>query len=253
MGKYIFVDRRIRKIEEDTLKKMGYKIIKVSYMNSVYEEISSHVDIFILKLDDTLIIQRKMYEELLKSSSEFNEFLSENSINKKVSVVVSDEVITQKYPNDIKFNVCNISNNAIHNFKYTDKLALRIIEEKKLNKININQGYSNCSIAVVDDNSCVVTDKSIYQKLKANAIDVLLVENVERKIKLLDASGKKYSNMHGFIGGTVGRLDNKVIIFGDLNYIDSNNLIRNFLKAKNLEIVEFKNLEVIDYGGIILI
>ena len=77
MGKYIFVDRRIRKIEEDTLKKMGYKIIKVSYMNSVYEEISSHVDIFILKLDDTLIIQRKMYEELLKSSSQFNEFLSE--------------------------------------------------------------------------------------------------------------------------------------------------------------------------------
>ena len=59
--------------------------------------------------------------------------------------------------------------------------------------------------------------------------------------------------MHGFIGGTIGRLDNKVIIFGDLNYIDSNNLIRNFLKAKNLEIVEFKNLEVIDYGGIILI
>ena len=34
--------------------------------------------------------------------------------------------------------------------------------------ININQGYSNCSIAVIDSNSAIVTDKNIAEILIKN-------------------------------------------------------------------------------------
>ena len=61
----------------------------------------------------------------------------------------------------------------------------------------------------------------------------------------------KYSDKKGFIGGVISRIDDNIIISGDLNKIDQNNSIRNFIKSKNLNIIEFKGLDVIDYGGII--
>ena len=60
-----------------------------------------------------------------------------------------------------------------------------------------------------------------------------------------------YSEKNGFIGGCIVRIDDKIIVFGDLSKIDSQNKIRNFINAKNLEIIEFKELDVIDYGGLI--
>lgn len=71
----------------------------------------------------------------------------------------------------------------------------------------------------------------------------------EPDIKLLSESG--YSNKKGFIGGAISKIDDKIIVFGDLSKIDSKNKIRNFILSKNLEILEFKGQDVVDYGGII--
>ena len=57
--------------------------------------------------------------------------------------------------------------------------------------------------------------------------------------------------MTGFIGGAISRLDDYVIVFGDLEKIDKNNIIRSYITKKGLEIIDFKGLDVIDYGGII--
>ena len=117
--------------------------------------------------------------------------------------------------------------------------------------IDINQGYSNCSIAVIDDKSVVVTDKKIAEKLIENDIDVLLLEE-NLDIKLLKNDGK-YSKMNGFIGGCMSRIENKIIIFGDISKKDKEKKIRNFIQSRNLELVSFKGLDVIDYGGVLVI
>ena len=57
--------------------------------------------------------------------------------------------------------------------------------------------------------------------------------------------------MDGFIGGAISRIENNIFISGDLRKIDNDNKIRNFIKERNLNIISFDNLEVIDYGGII--
>ena len=57
--------------------------------------------------------------------------------------------------------------------------------------------------------------------------------------------------MNGFIGGAIGKAHNNVIVFGDLNKIDKENQIRNFIKIRNLKLIDFKDLDVIDYGGIL--
>ena len=167
------------------------------------------------------------------------------------NVICGKNKVGSKYPLDVLYNVCSIGENVIHNFKYTDEKILEIIQKEKLNMIDINQGYSNCSIAVIDDKSVVVTDKKIAEKLIENDIDVLLLEE-NLDIKLLKNDGK-YSKMNGFIGGCMARVKNKIIIFGDISKIDKEKKIRNFIQSRNLEIVYFNGLDVIDYGGVLVI
>lgn len=251
MNRYVFVDSRIRKIEEEKLKSCDFNIIKLVKSNSVYEEISSHVDIFISKLENTLIIEKNMYDNLKKNSDTFNKLLNDSEVLENLNIIVSDDVVGRNYPLDIKYNVCSIYKNVIHNFKYTSKDILKTIELKNFNKINIKQGYSNCSIAVIDNTSCIVQDISIKKELENQGIYCLLVKDVNKNIKLLNNG--EYSNMNGFIGGAIANIDDKIIVFGDLSYIDNENIIRNFITSKNKKIIEFKNFDVIDYGGIVVI
>lgn len=232
----IIVDKKIRKCEEEYLKSLGYNIWKVENSNNVYDEISSHADIFFTKLNDKIVVEPTFYDKL---NSCYDKCIKGNSI------------LREEYPFDIAYNVCQIGRNVIHNFKYTDKKVMEIIKDEKLNMININQGYSNCSIAVIDENSAIVTDKKISDILKKNNIDVLLIED-KIDIKLLK-NNNEYSNMSGFIGGCIARLDDKIIIFGDRKYIDRNNKIEEFVKRRKLKLVDFKNIPVIDYGGIVSI
>lgn len=236
----IIVDNRIRKIEMEFLNKLDRNILALPSINNVYEEISSHVDIYISKIKDTLIIEKAMYDNI-----------KEKVLDNDICIVRGNETVKNPYPNDILYNVCVIGNNAIHNFKYTDKKLLEIIDKKGLNKININQGYSNCSIAVIDDNSAIVSDKKIGNMLQEYGIDTLYIDE-KLDIKLLDKKGN-YSKMSGFIGGAIERMENNVIVFGDLNKIDKENKIRNFITSRNLNVIDFKGFDVIDYGGIIKI
>jgi len=110
------------------------------------------------------------------------------------------------------------------------------------------QGYTNCSIAVIDENSAIVTDKGLYKILQKNNINVLYLE-YEPDIKLL--LDGKYSTKKGFIGGAISRIGNRIIITEELNKIDKEEKIRKFITMRNIDIIEFKNLDVIDYGGIL--
>ncbi len=235
---YILIDKRMRNVEKNMLKYLGYKLVPIETSNNVYAEISSHVDIFTTKIGDTLIVEKSKYDDLvfMLKDTEYN-------------IISGKENVEMKYPNDIKYNVCIIGNYAVHNFKYTDKVVLKELKENGYELINVEQGYTNCSVAVIDESSVITTDRKIAEKLIANNISVLLLDYTP-DIKLKDEYGN-YSNMNGFIGGAIGRVDNNIIVFGDLNKIDRENKIRDFIKIRNLKLIDFKDLDVIDYGGIV--
>ena len=44
--KYLLIDERMRDVEKQTLKNLGYELIEIKKSINVYPEISSHVDIF---------------------------------------------------------------------------------------------------------------------------------------------------------------------------------------------------------------
>lgn len=235
---YILIDPRMRNVEKNTLKYLGYELVPIQRSNNVYPEISSHVDIFTTKIGDTLVVEKSQFEDLtfMLKKSEYN-------------IVRGKEQIEMHYPDDIKYNVAIIGKYAVHNFKYTDKKVLKLLQEGGYELIDVEQGYTNCSIAVIDDTSVITTDKKIAERLRANNLSVLLLDYTP-DIKLLDEHGR-YSSMQGFIGGAIGKVDNNIIIFGDLEKIDKDGQIRKFITDRHLTIVEFNGLDVIDYGGIL--
>ena len=57
--------------------------------------------------------------------------------------------------------------------------------------------------------------------------------------------------MQGFIGGATGILGNKFILFGDSKYLENREIILNHIKKYGLELVEFEDEVIYDFGGII--
>lgn len=215
--KNLLIDERIRKIEYDFLARYFY-VIKIPLSNCVYDEISGHSDIFYCSVKDKIIC-------------------APNSPIIKNSFILGNSEVKSKYPENIGYNACQIGENIIGS-KYTD------------NTINPNiivkQGYTKCSVAVTGHNSCITADKEIYEKLKNKGIEVCLIE--ERNIKLLNRDGKP-TNMQGFIGGASFVFDNKFVLFGDIEKLESKEKITDHLRKHNLELIDFKGLEVYDYGG----
>lgn len=234
----IIIDERMRKIEKEKLKDLGYKLIEIPENKNVYEEISSHVDIFTCKIGNKLIVEPSIYESI------------KQRVAKNYSIEQGQENVEKKYPYDIKYNVCTIGKKSLHNFEYTDYKIKEELTKQGYELINTTQGYTNCSISVIDDNSAIVTDKGLYKILQKHNIDVLYLE-YQPDIKLLTSNG--YSKRNGFIGGAISRIGENIIIFGDLNKIDKDKKIRKFIFSKKLNIIDFKELDVIDYGGIVLL
>ena len=233
MDKVVFIDNRMRNIEKKKLNELGFKLIEIPTCKNIYDEISSHVDIFCTKIKDTIVVEKSLFKDIVNSCE---------------NIVEGNSFVANRYPYDICYNVCVIGNFVVHNFDYTDKVVLELINKYGLKKINVNQGYSKCSIAVIDNNSVIVSDKKIANKLLNYGIDVLLIKDFGN-IKLLNKNNE-YSYMNGFIGGCIFRLENKIFICGDLEKLD--NRIREFIQKRNLEIIDFKGLDIIDYGGILV-
>ena len=226
----IIIDSRMRNEEKEYLKKYG-ELIEIECQDCVYDEISAHPDIFFCKINDQIFQAPNL------------------KLEKQLKTQKGSSSVGKQYPDDVKYNICQIGKKIIHNFKYTDSLVNDYINSIGLEKINIKQGYTKCSIAVTSENSCITSDEGIYKTLQTENIDVLLLRD---EIIHLQDKNKNITNMNGFIGGSSCIIDNKFILFGDSDKLNSKSKLVDFLNKQKLELIDFKNLEIIDYGGVIL-
>ena len=215
--KKLIIDSRIRDIEYEFLSKY-FDVIKLPLSNDVYEEISGHSDIFYAKINDKIIC-------------------APNSPIIYENFKIGYKKVGNTYPDDVLYNVCQIGDKVIGS-KYADKSIKP--------QILVKQGYVKCSIAVTGNCSCITTDKKIAKVLQANNIDASYIE--ENNIKLLKRD-RTISKMSGFIGGATLTFDNKFVLFGDVNRLDSKEKILTHLNKYKLELIEFKGYDVYDYGG----
>jgi len=241
VAKYIVVDFRMRKVEKEYFRSLGYEIIENGFNLNLYDEIAAHVDIHYLKVG-----------EMVFSAPEKKGALPFNTVSCTTQ-------LGGTYPEDIPYNVCIVGKNAIHNFKYTDNIVKFYLERHEYNMIDVEQGYANCSTCVLDDNTCITSDIGIARALMDNGVDTLYVCEPDIKLKkristvFKDESRMSFENspMQGFIGGAMARVGDTVVVFGDINNLVNGTKIRKFIEKKGLKLHHFEGLDVVDYGGVL--
>lgn len=227
------VDKRITHNMQNTLLDLDIKIIKTTECPNTYNAIKCHPDISLCKLyDNNIVVAPNVYD-----------YYSKTLKNYGFNVIKGSSLIQNKYPHNISYNVAIFGNYAIHNFKYTDPEILKFLEENNIQKIDVEQGYSKCSICIVDENSIITSDKGIMKASLSFDIDCLLIR--QGFIDLFDMN-------YGFIGGCSGSISSDTIaFFGDIKKHPDYNQILSFITKKNKKIVCLSQENLLDLGSLI--
>lgn len=147
------------------------------------------------------------------------------------------------YPGDAALNVKLIKNRYIHKRGVTAPELSSLLAAKGLAPIYVNQGYCGCSIALIDENSAITSDKGIADAMQESGYDVLLIPPGGITLKGYD---------EGFIGGTCGKLSPSLLAFtGTLEALPYRNLILDFLSVKKISPIFLTKMPCFDCGGII--
>lgn len=220
------------KIITDTISSFGYEIIPTDSVNEFisYERkhadmqcITINNDIFVLPCCDNLINALKLHQK---------------------SVVLSSKRPKGDYPNNILLNAKVVSDLVIGKIKNLDPLFVQHCIGRGYRFIDVNQGYSACSICKVTEKAIITADISIYNALKNTDIEVLRIS--EGYINLHNAKGEEY----GFIGGASMKLsEDSILFFGDLDTHPDAVDIRAFCKSQNVSVFEIKDFDLTDIGG----
>jgi len=218
------VDGRIALEMEKTLEERDIRLIKTLPVKEVMPEIAYHPDIMMHHLGKERVIVAPNTPEKLVYALE----------NEKFEIIIGNRELKEKYPKDIPYNVARLGKFAICNVKNTDELLLEKLMEEGAQLIDVSQGYSKCSVCVVDSNSIITSDKGIAKKTLEYGIDVLLIDPGNIELKGMD---------YGFIGGATGFLSHNELAFaGCLEKHPQYSMILNFmLKHEKNSINLYKN------------
>ncbi|NMB08897.1 MAG: hypothetical protein GX981_10985 [Tissierellia bacterium] len=229
----VIIDGRISEEAKKNLKNLGLNIIPTIECKQVSKPISYHPDIVIHPINhNTLIIAPNVfdyYEEMLSGMG--------------IRLLKGETNLGENYPMDIAYNVGRIGNYAVHNLKYMDEKLKFYLEKEGLELIHVEQGYTKCSMAIINEKSLITADYPIYEKLKSLGFNILLI-----RPGFIELKGYPY----GFIGGTCGNLSKDEIIFSG-KFIDHPNRekIIKFTKKYNKKIFWLTNTKIQDIGTII--
>lgn len=158
--------------------------------------------------------------------------------------VFSGEIsaVGKTYPADCIYNAACTGRFFIHKLDITDKVLLKAAEEMGMILVDVPQGYSKCSVVVVDETGIITSDMGIAKKCEGAGVDVLTVEAGH-----IALPGFKY----GFIGGASGRIGDRIYFEGDLSSHPDFEKIVDFIDSRGLKAVYNKEMPITDIGSIV--
>jgi hypothetical protein len=230
------VDGRISNKIEKLLLKQGIQLIKTLKLPGLLDAVSYHPDIMFHHIGGNRIVH----------APEVDIYILKELENSGFYLIQGSTKLTGSYPGDISYNGARVGNFFFHNLKYTDKVLLNELYDAGVELVNVNQGYTKCSVAVINENSIITADTNIAKEAERRDIKVLLIPP-QRDIIL---PGLDY----GFIGGCSGLIGKgSWAIFGKAEKLPSFFQIQEFLKKENCQILSLSDDEVIDLGTLLTV
>ena len=229
--KTVLVDYRISKTALNSLKELGVSVVFSKKIDKLYNCVNGHPDMQIHHLSErTFVCAEDVYDYYKK-------------VLKDAEVIKGSSRLNSKYPYDIAYNVAVVGNNVFHNLKYTDELLLNY--HKSNNKIlhNVKQGYTKCSVCILNEQAIISSDLKIQQLATDIGIDSLYFDSKEIKLKGMS---------NGFIGGICGLIDrNKLAVNGDIKKLSNGELFIQFCNKHKVDIITLTDEIPEDIGSII--
>lgn len=196
------------------------------------ELIGYHTDLFVLNCK---------HGELLLDRSQSSNIVKFLTIGYDAKIL--NKKIHSPYATECMLNCVVLGKKLIYNPQTVCRDVLTIADENGYKLIPVNQGYTKCSICIVNDNALITDDESINNACKLNGIDSVLISKGSVKLE-----GFNY----GFIGGCTGLIDkNKLLFNGDINYHTDCNRIIDFLAKYDVAPMIIENEPLTDIGSII--
>lgn len=157
-----------------------------------------------------------------------------------IKLIQTAPPIKPEYPYDAGLNICIVGDKLIYNPKSADPAIIAKLNGKKL---CCKQGYTKCSVCVVDENSIITADNKIAAIASAAGMDVLCVSE---KLTALDGFE------HGFIGGASFKINrNEMAFTGIINDNTERHRIERFLNERGVCAVYLTNEPLFDIGSAI--
>ncbi len=219
----------------DTLKSCGHQIVfSMSYPN-IKSAISTHPDIQIHSLDNNLAITPPdcytYYRKQLPAT---------------VKLICGEKNLTDTYPGDSAYNVAKVGRYIFCNTQYTDKKLLDYYQGVNFSIIHINQGYSKCNIAVLDEHTIATEDIGIHNTIIANKIPIKSILVSKGEVSL---EGFPY----GFIGGACGGDTKQLFWYGNPEKCSYFASLKQETKGSGRKHIALSPEPLQDLGGIICV
>lgn len=212
------------------LKKLGFDTINTQKVDNFISFEQYHADMQCLIIEDTAFVL-SCCDKTIKEISRYKN-------------VVKCEHKSGKYPDNVLLNALVLDRRIICKESSLSNEVKEFCYERNYEIINVNQGYSACSCAIVDEHSIITADNSIYKILTDRGYEVLKID--EGHITL-------DSNHFGFIGGASAKIGDTLYFFGNIQEHPSYEDIKSFCENRNINVISLSNDTLTDIGGIKLI
>ena len=224
----VLIDYRAKRAEVELIK-LGMQVVKTPPLDVAYDSVCGHPDMMFHRLDEASAV----------CSPESFDYFKEKIPS--MNIICGVKKIGREYPFDIAYNVARVGRTALHKFSYTEPEILEYYNKNNIKLINVNQGYSKCSVCVVNDEAIITSDQGIYNSAKGE-LDVLLVK----------AGYVKLKNMpYGFIGGASGIIDGTLVFNGNIKEHSDYNNIKSFCANHHVNIYPLHDGDLEDIGSVI--
>ncbi|MBQ6707533.1 MAG: hypothetical protein IJM97_01135 [Clostridia bacterium] len=226
--------------------------VKAVALGDGYTEICNelkklNIDIIKLKPEKKFLLGLKNHADMQVFNAGHGNFFI-NSLQTELCEIINNRGGTVKkidfplaafYPHDVLLNAASVGKYIICNKK---AVCQEILCQTEQHIIHVTQGYTKCSICVVNSEAIITDDPSIFDAVK-NILDVLLISKGDILLE-----GFKY----GFIGGATFKLDKNILAFtGQVKTHRDSDKIKSFLNNHSVNILELNNTDLIDIGGVI--
>jgi hypothetical protein len=235
----IIIDRKISAEAKKTLAAYG-DLLELATEGITYAAISGHPDIFFCQSPDKLIVAPNLPKQHFDMLN-----------NHRIDFIIGEFPVGPEYPSSARYNAVATSNYLIHNFRHTDFMITRTLQD--LTPVHVDQGYCRCNLLALKDDHFITSDAGIFKALKGLHPPAGGWSPEGRYLLVSPEEILLEGFPHGFFGGCCGVWEDKVFVNGSLNFFPEGGKVRNYLDQLGYEIIELNDGPLMDCGSIIFV